>query len=85
MIKLFLMWNIAVFLIYGIDKFFAIKKRSRIPEKVLILTALLMGGVGAFAGMYLFRHKTRKLKFRIFIPFTLIVSGIYLIWAFYKR
>ena len=84
MIKLFLMWNIAVFLIYGIDKFFAIKKRSRIPEKVLILTALLMGGVGAFAGMYLFRHKTRKLKFRIFIPFTLIVSGIYLIWEFYK-
>ena len=84
MIKLFLMWNIAVFLIYGIDKFFAIKKRSRIPENVLILTALLMGGVGAFAGMYLFRHKTRKLKFRIFIPFTLIVSGICLIWAFYK-
>ena len=84
MIKLFLMWNIAVFLIYGIDKFFAIKKRSRIPENVLILTALLMGGVGAFAGMYLFRHKTRKLKFRIFIPFALIVSSIYLIWAFYK-
>ena len=84
MINLFFMWNIAVFLLYGTDKFFSIKKMSRVPENVLILTALLTGGIGAFAGLYLFRLKTRKLKFRIFIPFTLIISGIYLIWAFYK-
>ena len=78
MIKLFLIWNIAVFLIYGMDKFFAIKKWGRIPENVLITSSIFMGGIGAFFGMHLFRHKTRKLKFKIVVPIGLIISVIVL-------
>ena len=84
MINLFLIWNIAVFLIYGVDKFFAIKKLSRVPENVLILIALLMGGIGAFFGMCLFRHKTRKLKFRVVIPLSLILNCMCWILLFCK-
>ena len=52
----------------GMDKRRAIKKRWRIPERTLILTAFLGGGIGSLLGMYVFRHKTRHRKFVILIP-----------------
>ena len=82
MIGIFLIWNIAIFLIYGMDKFFAMKKCGRVPESVLILTAMMMGGIGAFFGMNLFRHKTRKLKFRILIPICAVINIVCLVFVF---
>ena len=52
----------------GIDKFFAIKKHWRISEKALIISALIGGGIGSLLGMLTFRHKTKKLLFKIIIP-----------------
>ena len=40
----------------------------RISEKTLFLTALLGGGAGCLVSMYLFRHKTRHLRFVLGIP-----------------
>ena len=47
----------------GIDKHRARTRRWRIPEKTLFLTAALGGSPGVWAGMYLFRHKTKHKAF----------------------
>ncbi len=59
--------NGVVFFIYGIDKEKAIRNSYRIPEKILLLLAFF-GPIGGFMGMQLFRHKTKKLKFKILVP-----------------
>lgn len=60
--------NIAAFLLYGIDKRKAKKEQYRILEKVLLGIAVAGGSVGAFIGMRVFRHKTRKPKFYLGVP-----------------
>ncbi len=64
-----LLWNLVVFLLYGTDKMLAKMEKRRISEKTLLASAFLMGGIGAFLGMELFRHKTKKPKFCVLIPF----------------
>ncbi len=71
---LFAVWNIVVFLLYGIDKYKAVKNRWRISEKVLLTCTILMGGVGAFLGMQVFRHKTKKPIFKICVPLAVILN-----------
>ena len=68
--------NILSFIIYGIDKLKAIKKKERISEKTLILIGILGGSIGSLIGMNLFRHKTKKLKFIISLPLILIIHII---------
>ena len=51
--------NLLGIALMGIDKQKARKRKWRIPERTLFLCALLGGSAGAWAGMYLFRHKTR--------------------------
>ena len=67
-------WNIMVLALYGIDKSKAKNNKWRISESALIACAFLMGGIGAFLGMRLFRHKTRHLNFRLLIPFAVILN-----------
>ncbi len=62
------------FLIMGIDKLKAIKGMWRIPENTLFAFTFLGGGVGTILGMYIFRHKTKKLKFIIGMPAILILE-----------
>ena len=66
--------NLAAFFIFGIDKRRAIKNRWRIAESTLFLLALIGGGIGAEAGMYVFHHKTRHLRFVIGIPLIFILQ-----------
>ena len=68
------LWNIIVFVLFGVDKGKAKRNKWRISESALIACALLMGGIGAFLGMKLFRHKTKHLKFRLLIHFTVILN-----------
>ena len=75
--------NVISFLMYGIDKFFAKNGMYRISEKALLLSALLMGGIGACAGMYTFRHKTKKPIFNIGVP-VLIIFNIATVYYLYK-
>ena len=63
-----ILWNFIVFIMFGIDKRKARRSKWRISESALLFSAALMGGIGALFGMYVFRHKTQKLKFKIGIP-----------------
>lgn len=69
---LWLIWNVITFLMMGIDKWKAKHNKRRISEKTLLISAFLMGAVGSGAGMLVFHHKTRKLKFKILVPAALL-------------
>lgn len=73
--------NLIGFLIMGLDKFKAKKGFWRTPEKTIFTITLLGGGIGTVTGMYLFRHKTKKMKFIIGLP-TILISEIVLIIYF---
>ena len=70
--------NIIAFFLMGIDKKKAQTGAWRIPEKTLFLYAIFGGGVGAIAGMQLFRHKTRHRSFVIGMPLILLAWVILL-------
>ena len=69
-----LLINAAAFTLMLSDKRRAKKNRWRIRESTLILSAVLGGSVGALAGMYTFRHKTKHVKFTAGIPAILIAQ-----------
>lgn len=73
-VNIFLIWNIIVMLIYGIDKMLAKAHKRRISEASLLICTFLLGGFGAIFGMVLFNHKTSKLKFRILVPFAILIG-----------
>ena len=56
------------FCLYGIDKWKAKRGSWRISEKALLLSAFFFGGVGAFLGMRIFRHKTKHWYFAVVVP-----------------
>lgn len=60
--------NFVTFCAYGIDKRKARRGKWRMKERTLIGLAILGGSIGAFLGMQLFHHKTRRRKFTIGIP-----------------
>lgn len=77
--------NVFAFLIYGMDKRKAIKEQWRIPENTLIASAFLGGGLGALLGMFVWHHKTKKWKFRILVPLSIMIwiaIGIYIVYAY---
>lgn len=74
-----LLINATGFLLMLSDKRKAIKKRWRIPERMLIGISVLGGSIGTLMGMHLFRHKTRHLKFSIGIPVILAFQIVLMI------
>ena len=77
-----LIWNLLVFMIYGIDKSKAKKGAWRIPEKYLLSFAFLCGGFGAWLAGVTFHHKTRKWYFKTvwFLGIVTTLVTLYLIW-----
>lgn len=73
--------NLIGFGLMGVDKQRVRRRDWRIPEKVLFGAALLGGSVGAWAGMYLFHHKTRHWYFVVGMPLILAVQAA-LVWYF---
>ena len=61
-----------------IDKQKAKRNAWRIPEATLLTIAALGGSIGCIAGMYLFRHKTKHLKFTVGLPLLLILTFVVL-------
>ena len=68
--------NAIGFLLMLIDKRKAIRRRWRIREKTLFLTAAIGGSIGSIMGMYTFRHKTKHLQFTLGMPAILFVQLI---------
>jgi len=77
---LILSLNIVSLVAFGADKLNSKTRVNRIPEAKLLLLAFF-GPFGALAGMLLFRHKTRKIKF-LLAPIWAILQTLLLIWYF---
>ena len=75
-----LLINAAAFALMLSDKRRAKKNRWRIRESTLILSAALGGSIGALAGMYTFRHKTKRIKFTAGIPAILVAQLLLVIY-----
>ena len=85
-----LIWYLAVinfitWIAYGLDKGRAKSGKWRIPERTLLLLALIGGSLGALAGMILFRHKTRKPKFFVSVPVMFVVHFVIVAMLVYMK
>lgn len=76
--------NILGFLAMYLDKQKAKKGSWRIQEKTLFMLTVLGGGIGTLTGMYVFRHKTKKLNFVIGIPVILIAEILLVIVSYFQ-
>ena len=77
--------NIIAFLAMWIDKAKARHGSWRISEKALFTLVLLGGGVGGIAGMYTFRHKTKKLYFTVGFPVILITEIVLIVYFMFFK
>ena len=64
LLSVLLVWNLVILSVYGLDKHKAIQHKRRISEKLLLLQTIIFGGIGAFLGGRLFRHKINKWYFK---------------------
>ena len=69
--------NLAGFILMGVDKLKAKRRKWRIPEATLFLVAVIGGSIGSIAGMYIFRHKTQHMYFVIGMPIILVIQIIF--------
>lgn len=70
----FFIINLFAIFLMKYDKVKAINNQYRVSEKALFLIDLILGGVGIYIGMYLFRHKTKHVKFTVGIPLIIILN-----------
>ena len=75
--------NLFTFFMMWLDKRKAKKGKWRISENTLLIFVLLGGGIGGIAGMYIFHHKTQKMKFVIGFPVILICQILLILLAIF--
>lgn len=75
--------DLTAFVLYGLDKHRARCGARRISERALLLWAL-PGGIGAWLGMCVFHHKTRKVHFRFWVPLCAIAQCALCAWIILK-
>lgn len=75
--------NILGFELMKLDKYYAVKGKYRISEKTFFLIATFLGSVGVYAGIYAFRHKTKRLNFTVMVP-VLFILNIFTVYAIFK-
>ena len=68
--------NVVGFILMGIDKSKAKRRKWRIPEATLFLVAAIGGSLGSWLGMYTFRHKTKHWYFVWGMPAILLLQLI---------
>lgn len=84
--KLFLLYFLSIntisFLLFGFDKFLALKNKRRIPEKELFTIAIIGGAFGGLFAMLVFKHKISKAFFmwRFMFIFSVNVVGVYFLF-----
>ncbi len=76
--------NIVGFAAMGIDKSKAKRGAWRISEKMLFLFSIIGGSLGTWAGMYMFRHKTKHWYFVIFMPLIFVMHIVILVMVYNK-
>ena len=73
--------NIVTFLFFAIDKYRAVRNKSRIRIVTLLGMAFAGGSVGALLGIYLLRHKTKKNYFTVGVPLMMVMQVLALFCA----
>lgn len=90
--NIFTLKNILLYLLMinliGFGMMWSDKKRAkwgkwRIPEQTLFIVTALGGGIGTIAGMYTFRHKTKKLKFTVGLPALVILEIVAIVYMMF--
>ena len=81
LLTVYAMVNVIAFTLYGIDKRRAKKNLWRIRERTLLLATGLFGGVGAWLGMKVFRHKTQHMVFKVLVPVMAIAQMLLMSFA----
>ena len=76
--------SLIAFAAFGLGKYKAKTDKWRTPEKTLFLLAIIGGGMGAFLGMQVFRHKTKHTQFVIGIPVIMIAQLALIAWLWLK-
>ena len=66
--------NSITFIIFALDKLYAIKKKWRYKVATLLGLCFFGGALGGFLAMNLFHHKTNKKIFAFGVPLMLIVQ-----------
>lgn len=79
-LSLYVFFGLLSFILFGVDKYKAIKGKYRISEAMLLASGALFGCYGMIMGMLIFNHKTKKTKFRVIVP--IIFSVHTCIWLF---
>lgn len=72
--------NLLTFIVFGTDKWKAVHGKWRIRESTLLGLSLIGGAAGGLCAMYLFRHKIRKIRFKIGLPVMLILQAALLLY-----
>lgn len=78
-IAVLLILNLISLIVYAADKKKAQRGAWRTPEATLLALAWAFGSVGALIGMYVFRHKTKHLKFRLLVPLAFLVHSAFVL------
>lgn len=70
----FVIVNIIELALFGLDKWRAKRGAWRVRERNLFLVAIAGGSLGGLLGMYLFRHKTQHLTFKLGFPLIILLQ-----------
>lgn len=81
--------NAVMFLLFLLDKmlsFGEVDLKARVPEKVMLHGSFFGGAAGAFVGVQLLRHKTKKEEISypitiLFWSYLILFAVIFLIWG----
>lgn len=76
--------NVIAFACFGIDKARAVKHEWRVREATLLTLSLAGGSFGGMLAMHVFRHKTRKPRFRYGLPAMAVVQALLLAWLAFR-
>jgi len=74
--------SIITYIAYSFDKSNAITEKDRVRENTLHILSLLGGWVGALIAQQRFRHKTKKISFKIVFWITVLLNVSILIHQF---
>lgn len=65
-----------------IDKYKAVHNKWRVKESTLLVLSALGGSVAMYITMLTIRHKTKKLKFMLGIPFIMLMQVLIIFACF---
>lgn len=74
----YIICNLTLFILFGVDKRKAVRHKQRISEKCLLIWGAIGGAIGGLLGMNIFHHKTKKFYFWLIL--LLSVGGHLYLW-----